>query len=137
MTLEEHFQQYERFVEKNAFPSQRNTSIRAFCLMLEAAEVGNEIKRIETKDDGHLTYERRDQIQDEMGDLFYYFVLLMAEFNFDLVSIMRHNRMKLEARHGQYSDSAEYLGFRLEDLGRRSVEAEYSYSPVPDVPQAH
>lgn len=113
--------QYKQFVGMNLGPSQRPLHILAWMLMLEAAEIGNEVKRIKTKDENELTDYRREKILEELGDAFYYFTAITNHLGFDLEDVVEFNMNKLEERNGT----------------RRPILDNGGYSPVPDMPSTY
>lgn len=115
--MEALLKEYTAEVRRYATVVGRQLDTRAFCLMLEAAEIGNEIKRIDTKDKGVLTKDRRELIQEEMGDLMFFFVLIADHLHLSLADIIQANRAKLERLHAEREHRDDH-GY---------------YSPVPDV----
>lgn len=114
-------ERYREFVWRNAIGGQRTLEKRAMYFMIEAAEFANEVKRIDTKDDGfYITPDRRSKLVEELGDSLFYFFLLMDNLNVDLEEVMYRNIIKLEERYGQ-GDADPQGAFQT------------WHTPVPDV----
>lgn len=56
----------------------------------------------------HLIHEKpmsRERLVEELGDVLWYYALILADHNIDLEYVMSENIMKLVARHGmKYPD---------------------------------
>jgi len=99
MTLEEQFQNYRIFVENGVNLSEDTIRERLLLSMGglggESGEVVDELKKI--------TMHRKEidvtKMIDEMGDVLWYYVLLMNTLGVDFDQIMEYNTKKLTARH--------------------------------------
>lgn len=116
-------ERYQQFIRRNALGAQYGLEKRTLYFLIEAAEFANEVKRIESKDGGDITYDRHYKLVEELGDTLYYFFLLMDELNVSLEDVMYRNIKKLEERFGERTAEC------LKDSN--------FYSPVPDVPTSN
>jgi NTP pyrophosphatase (non-canonical NTP hydrolase) len=64
----------------------------------EAGEVADAVKKMIRDDDGSLSWERREQLRDELGDIQWYVTLLAHECGLTLESVMQRNIEKLQSR---------------------------------------
>lgn len=112
---------YVDFVRKSTVPSQKgNLDLQTAYLMIEAAELANEVKRIHTKDGGRASKERWSKMIEELGDTLFYVFLIAETLGVSIDHVMIANMEKLEKR-------------RYTNADPNRVPA--SYTPVPDVPK--
>lgn len=64
----------------------------------EAGEVQNKVKKVMRDDDGILSFDRRDELIEELGDLLWYIAALASEMEVELNEIAEVNIDKLESR---------------------------------------
>lgn len=64
----------------------------------EAGEVAEKIKKLMRDDHGHLTSERRQALQKELGDVLWYVAALCSELGLDMNEVAEHNVAKLRDR---------------------------------------
>jgi len=75
----------------------------------EAGEIANKVKKIIRDDFGKLTFKRKEELKNELGDLLWYLAMLAEELNLDLDEIMENNIKKLASRkeRGQISGDGD------------------------------
>lgn len=92
---------YTQFTKETAvYPASLHGAINYVALGLagEAGEVANEVKKVASKDRGHLTEARRASILDECGDVLWYLTRLIDELGSSLEVVAWCNRAKLIRR---------------------------------------
>lgn len=67
-------------------------------LSAETGEFLNKIKKVYRDDGGHITPERMDQLEDELGDVLWYLSQCCTELGLSLTHVARKNVAKLTAR---------------------------------------
>lgn len=67
-------------------------------LASEAGEVAGKIKKISRDDNGIITEIRREQIIDEMSDIYWYLARLSSKLDVSMESVIRRNIAKLSSR---------------------------------------
>lgn len=70
-------------------------------LASEAGEVAGKIKKMIRDDNMDLTFERKQQIVDELGDVLWYCAMLATELNISLTEVAIKNLQKLEDRNNR------------------------------------
>jgi NTP pyrophosphatase (non-canonical NTP hydrolase) len=64
----------------------------------EAGEVADKIKKLYRDHAGVATYEFREQLKKELGDVLWYLDDLASDFGFTLKDVARENIVKLKSR---------------------------------------
>lgn len=64
----------------------------------EAGEVAGKVKKLLRDDGGYMTYERREQIAKELGDVLWYVAMVAKEIGWKLDGIAYANLSKLAER---------------------------------------
>lgn len=64
----------------------------------EAGEIANQVKKIARDDGGFVTPERRGKIEDELGDVGWYWLRFCYELGFDPYEVLARNEQKLRQR---------------------------------------
>ena len=78
-----------------------NTAQLAYVVMGlvgEAGEVANKLKKVIRDGGGTLTKEKRDELVDELGDVFWYLAQCAEKLDIDLSTIATQNLNKLAER---------------------------------------
>lgn len=95
------FSEYQsRAVETAVYPTEGLLGIlyTGLGLMNEAGEVGGKIKKMLRDEGATLTFDRREQIAAEIGDVLWYCAMLAYELGIPLEQIAVGNIMKLADR---------------------------------------
>lgn len=64
----------------------------------ESGELANKVKKLLRDDGGEVTPERREQMEDELGDVLWYVASVARELKSDLSAVARRNLDKLKSR---------------------------------------
>lgn len=67
-------------------------------LVGEAGEIANKVKKIMRDEGGHVSMDKKSQLADEAGDVFWYLSQLASELGFNLEAIAKRNAAKLSDR---------------------------------------
>jgi NTP pyrophosphatase (non-canonical NTP hydrolase) len=73
----------------------------ALGLASEAGEVAGKIKKMIRDDNMELTFERKQQVVDELGDVLWYCAMLATELNISFNEVAIRNLQKLEDRNNR------------------------------------
>jgi NTP pyrophosphatase (non-canonical NTP hydrolase) len=91
--------EFQEWSKKTAiYPKNEGISYVILGLTNEAGEVAGKWKKCLRDDNGILTEERRNQLIDEGGDVFWYLARLAEELGTTLEDMMQRNHDKLEDR---------------------------------------
>lgn len=89
---------YQEFTKSTAvYPKQQAFAYLALGLGNEAGEVQGKVKKL-IRGDFELTAERKEQIVAECGDVFWYLVRLLDEFEVSAEACLQNNFEKLSSR---------------------------------------
>lgn len=64
----------------------------------ETGEVAEKVKKIIRDSDGILTYERKEELKKEVGDVLWYIAMLCTELRLNLGEVAETNIVKLHSR---------------------------------------
>ena len=103
---------YQKLSRRTAFPIDMKGDFiyYVFGLTGEVGELINKIKKIFRDDNGTVTQEKRDYIEQELGDVLWYLAQIATEFDLSLEDIAQANLEKLQSRQkrGKISGSGDY-----------------------------
>jgi NTP pyrophosphatase (non-canonical NTP hydrolase) len=105
-----HFDEYQELTKITAqYPKDGLNHIYYTSLGLasEAGEVAGKIKRILRDDEQQITYERRSQIADEIGDVLWYCARLADELDLKFSFVAHRNIAKLLDRQNRDAITGE------------------------------
>lgn len=96
MTLNE----YQEAAQRTAiYPNKGNNIVYpTLGLVGEAGEVAEKVKKIIRDNNGQLTYEKREDLKKEIGDVLWYVSGVAAELGFTLEEVGQMNIEKLQSR---------------------------------------
>ena len=95
----DNIQNYQVWSRRTAiYPADVAVQYTALGLAGEVGEICNEIKKVYRDDDGVVTAERRADLVDEFGDVFWYLARVTDELNIDMQDVLERNIAKLEDR---------------------------------------
>jgi len=95
----DNIQDYQVWSRRTAiYPAGVAVQYTALGLAGEVGEICNEIKKVYRDDDGVVTAERRADLVDEFGDVFWYLARVTDELNIDMQDVLERNIAKLEDR---------------------------------------
>ena len=95
----DNIQNYQVWSRRTAiYPAGVAVQYTALGLAGEVGEICNEIKKVYRDDDGVVTAERRADLVDEFGDVFWYLARVTDELNIDMQDVLERNIAKLEDR---------------------------------------
>ncbi len=90
---------YQAWTDKTAiYPKDAGLSYTIIGLTSEVGEVAGKFKKVIRDDGGILTEERKNQLIDELGDVFWYCARLAKELNISIEEVLQRNHDKLENR---------------------------------------
>ena len=95
--------EYQKYVVDNANPKY-DKMLAVIGLMGEVGEVSDVIKKEQIYDDMSLFEKKyamtvQEKIKDELGDVFWQYMLLVSKYNLTLDEIIEYNVQKLNNRH--------------------------------------
>jgi NTP pyrophosphatase (non-canonical NTP hydrolase) len=94
------FNEYQRLARRTAVYPRMNDNIiyPTLGLVGEAGEVANKVKKIMRDMDGELTFDMREKLIDELGDVQWYVAMVAHELRADLGLVAARNIRKLAGR---------------------------------------
>lgn len=91
--------EYQEWTDKTAiYPKNAGLAYTILGLASETGEVAGKFKKIIRDENGVLTEERKNQLIDELGDVFWYSVRLATELGISVEEVLQRNHDKLEDR---------------------------------------
>lgn len=91
--------EYQEWTDKTAiYPKNAGIAYTILGLASETGEVAGKFKKVVRDDNGVLTEERKNQLIDELGDVFWYCTRLATELNITVEEVLQRNHDKLEDR---------------------------------------
>jgi len=91
--------EYQEWTDKTAiYPKNAGIAYTILGLASETGEVAGKFKKVVRDDNGILTEERKNQLIDELGDVFWYCTRLATELNIPVEEVLQRNHDKLEDR---------------------------------------
>lgn len=91
--------EYQEWTDKTAiYPKNAGIAYTILGLASETGEVAGKFKKIIRDENGVLTEERKNQLIDELGDVFWYATRLATELGIPVEEILQRNHDKLEDR---------------------------------------
>jgi len=67
----------------------------------ELGEIANKLKKVTRDDHDIITNEKREEVTDEIGDLFWYLMMLCYELKINPELVLLHNKSKLATRQAK------------------------------------
>jgi NTP pyrophosphatase (non-canonical NTP hydrolase) len=80
------------------YPEDRGLEYVTLGLLGEAGEIANKVKKVIRDSDGMLTDERREALLDEVGDVLWYWAMLVRELGGEPGTVAAANLKKLASR---------------------------------------
>jgi len=91
--------EYQEWTDKTAiYPKNAGIAYTILGLASETGEVAGKFKKVVRDDGGVLSEERKNQLIDELGDVFWYAVRLATELGISVEEVLQRNHDKLEDR---------------------------------------
>lgn len=91
--------EYQEWTDKTAiYPKNAGIAYTILGLASETGEVAGKFKKIIRDENGVLTEERKNQLIDELGDVFWYSTRLATELGISVEEVLQRNHDKLEDR---------------------------------------
>ena len=100
MKFEDYIKERHRiFNEQDANKECMNINWGSLSLAGEIGEFCNLVKKINRDDGGVITADRKLQMKDELGDIFWYFIFVCDILQLNPEKIMEYNLEKLKKRY--------------------------------------
>src|SRR6267142_35778 len=91
--------EYQDWTEKTAiYPKNAGLAYTIIGLASEVGEIAGKYKKCIRDDGSILTEERKEQLIDELGDVFWYAARIAAELHISIEEVLQRNHDKLEDR---------------------------------------
>jgi len=93
------FLDYQHETAKTAvYPQRLAVEYLGLGIASEAGEVAGVVKKVVRDNDDGWTWDYKERLIDELGDVLWYVSQMCTEFGWSLESIAKHNVQKLQAR---------------------------------------
>ncbi len=90
---------YQLWTDKTAiYPKDAGIAYTILGLASETGEVAGKFKKVIRDENSILSEERKNQLIDELGDVFWYCARLATELNISVEEVLQRNHDKLEDR---------------------------------------
>jgi NTP pyrophosphatase (non-canonical NTP hydrolase) len=91
--------EYQQWTESTAiYPKDSSLPYVALGLTGEAGEIANKVKKIIRDDAGQLTFERKHDLVNELGDVMWYVARMATELGVSMSAVLLINQSKLNSR---------------------------------------
>lgn len=112
-----------------AYPFSGSGSVQALMYVAlglagEAGEIANQVKKIARDDGGFLTAERQRKIDDELGDVGWYWLRMCYELHLDPYEVLERNKNKLAQRAADGMINGDRRNGSLKRASEREWEAD-------------